>query len=108
FSQINTTGSCHNTAMLKVSCKSPCLAAPSPKKQSVTRSLLRYWSEKAIPAPSPICPPTIPCPPKNLFSFEKKCIEPPFPLEQSVTFPQCSAIHSLGDMPLAIADPWSR
>ena len=95
-------------AMLKVSYNMPWRAAPSPMKQTVTWSSLRYLSAKAMPAPRPIWPPTMPCPPKRLRSLSNMCIEPPFPLEVPVFLPYISAITYLGSVPNTKGWAWSR
>lgn len=79
------------------------LAAASPKKVSETCPVFRYLAAHAKPAPSGICPPTMPWPPMKPFSRSKRCIEPPFPFEQPVAFPKSSAMIERDDMPRASA-----
>src|SRR5213082_801856 len=53
-----------------------------------TWSPFLYRIANPIPAASGMCPPTIPCPPRNRRPASNRCIEPPLPLEQPVSLPQ--------------------
>jgi hypothetical protein len=92
FSHTNTIGSFHSAARLMPSWKSPIDTAPSPKKTTLTRFSPRYFEANAVPAAIGMCPPTIPYPPSMWCSTSKKCIDPPSPFEQPVTFPNSSAM----------------
>ncbi len=50
FSHTKITGSFQTTAVLSASWNAPMLVVPSPKKQTATCSVPRYWADQAAPA----------------------------------------------------------
>ena len=67
--------------MFSDSWKLPVLEAPSPKKQSTTRSVPCSFCASAAPTATGMLPPTMPVAPRLPCSTSAMCIEPPLPLQ---------------------------
>ena len=75
---------------------------------TATARRLRYFCAKARPAPSGICAPTMPLPPKKLAERRYMCIEPPRPCVAPVALPMSSAMTSNTVPPRVMCWQWSR
>ena len=75
------TGSFHSEAMFMHSYSRPWPSAPSPKKQTATWSVPRFFAENAAPVAMPALPPTMAFAPRLPVSWSAMCIEPPLPLQ---------------------------
>ncbi len=81
FSATKTTGRSHTLAMFSASWKLPVLDAPSPKKQSTTRSVPWSFCASAAPTATGMLPPTMPVAPRLPCATSAMCMEPPLPLQ---------------------------
>eukprot|EP01139_Manchomonas_bermudensis_P016031 Amastigsp_a511528_83.p4 type:complete len:112 gc:universal Amastigsp_a511528_83:700-365(-) len=106
FSQMKIAGSFHSLAMLNASKTWPWFDAPSPYITCATLRLPLCLSASASPAPSGICAPTMPFPPKKFGRY--MCIEPPLPREHPAWRPNSSANTATSDAPRACMLLWSR
>jgi len=59
FSQTNTTGAFHTTAMFSASWNAPMFVAPSPKKHTATCPVPSSCAAQAAPSAIGMCAPTI-------------------------------------------------
>ena len=90
-------------AMFRPSWKAPLFTAPSPKNEIDTLFLLNKLIEYPAPQDCKIFGPTIPLVPISPISGLKRCMLPPLPFEQPVSFPNNSDISSKGSKPFAKA-----
>ena len=90
------------------SCRLPWLAAPSPKKTTLTLSLPCTLADSATPVATGMFEPTTPLAPSIPLVMSAMCMVPPLPLLVPVALPSSSAIISLRATPLAMQWWWLR
>ena len=84
----------------------PWLAAPSPKKTTLTRSVPSTCALRAAPVATGMFEPTMPFAPSMPLLMSAMCIVPPLPLLVPVALPSSSAIIRLMSRPFAMQWWW--
>ena len=108
FSHTKTAGTFQTAARLRASWNDPMLVAPSPKKQTATWPLLRYWADHAAPTAIGRWAPTIAYEPIAPWATLVRCIEPPLPPINPLPRPNSSARIGAMGTPRARVWLWPR